>query len=227
MKFGSIPIGAALFIHKTDGKEPEKFKGDGIGNLSHIGVYTGRTAVEMMDAQLAKMDPSEAAAFKKKVSFGDNAINSSATRGCVATSKFNGKSINGGWNRVGLWNRFYYTDAIERYFNGGGGEPTMGTAATVVLPDGKSGLTVNMRASASKDGELIDRVPVGAAIDVLSQDATWCQIKYNGMTGYMMTEFIRINGNSDSPGDSVTLSAEEVAQIDNALETIGKIIGRG
>ena len=41
--FGKIPKGAFLFILKSDGKEPAKYRGDGIGNASHIGIYTGLT----------------------------------------------------------------------------------------------------------------------------------------------------------------------------------------
>ena len=39
-KFGSIPKGAFLYILKKDGKEPDKYKKDNIGNVSHIGIYT-------------------------------------------------------------------------------------------------------------------------------------------------------------------------------------------
>ena len=75
---GRIPKGAFLFILEQDGKEPAKYQGDGIGNASHIGLVT--------------------------MPEGEGAIHSSASRGCVCESRFEGKTIrNGGWNRVGLW----------------------------------------------------------------------------------------------------------------------------
>ena len=37
-RFGSIPKGSFLFILEQDGKEPAKYRGDGIGNASHIGI---------------------------------------------------------------------------------------------------------------------------------------------------------------------------------------------
>lgn len=75
-KYGSIPIGAWLYILEQDGGEPAKYKADGIGNASHVGVYTGS---------------------------GKGAIHSSASRGEVCESAFAGKTIkNGGWNRVGF-----------------------------------------------------------------------------------------------------------------------------
>ena len=78
--FGKVPVGAFLFIWARDGKEPEKYKADGKGNASHIGIVTPT-----------------------------GAIHSSASRGCVAESEFAGKTIkNGGWNLVGLWNAIDY-----------------------------------------------------------------------------------------------------------------------
>ena len=81
-QLGKVPTGAFLFISKQDGGEPAKYKPDGLGNASHIGIVTNR---------------------------GEGAIHSSSSRGCVAESKFAGKTIpNGGWNRVGLWNQVSY-----------------------------------------------------------------------------------------------------------------------
>ena len=81
-KFGTVPKGAFLFILKNDGGEPDKYKPDGIGNASHIGIVTGT---------------------------GKGAIHSSASRVCVCESEFHNKTIkNGGWNRVGLWDAVDY-----------------------------------------------------------------------------------------------------------------------
>ena len=68
----------------------------------------------------------------KKVGHGSGAIHSSSSKGCVATSNFSGKSIDGGWNRVGLWNAISYGEEIDRILNGQdkdeGGETVMATA---------------------------------------------------------------------------------------------------
>lgn len=82
-QLGTVPKGAFLFILKQDGKEPDKYKPDGLGNASHIGLCTG--------------------------SRGEGAIHSSQSRGCVSESVFRNTTIpNGGWNRVGLWNKVAY-----------------------------------------------------------------------------------------------------------------------
>ena len=85
--FGEIPKGAFLFILEQNGREPEKYRKDGIGNASHIGMKTGRN---------------------------DGAIHSSSSRGKVATSVFKDKTIkNGGWNRVGLLDVFDYGKSVN------------------------------------------------------------------------------------------------------------------
>lgn len=74
--FGRIPIGAWLYIWDNNGGEVARGYKDGLGNASHVGVYTGE---------------------------GLGAVHASQSRGKVAESKFAGKTIpNGGWNRVGL-----------------------------------------------------------------------------------------------------------------------------
>ena len=82
-EFGSVPKGALLFIREeVSASTPGKFRDDGVGDITHMGVKTGR---------------------------GDGAIHSSHSRGCVCTSKFKDRTIpNGGWNRVGLLNVFDY-----------------------------------------------------------------------------------------------------------------------
>ena len=59
---------------------------DGIGNASHIGLYIGRES---------------------------GAIHSSYSKNGVRYSYFAGSTINGGWNRVGLWNELDYGEAVN------------------------------------------------------------------------------------------------------------------
>ena len=155
-RFGCVPKGALLFILEKDGKEPAKYRGDGKGNASHIGIKTGR---------------------------GEGAIHSSSSRGCVAVSKFKDRTIgNGGWNRVGLWERFTYRSAVDRRIQQDGdvGGETSGTVlsfhesetarAVPLFHSGvvfaESGNTVNLRKA--KGGALVDRISIGTEIEILS-----------------------------------------------------------
>ena len=95
-EFGSVPKGALLFIREdVSASTPGKFRSDGNGDITHMGVKTGR---------------------------GDGAIHSSHSRGCVCTSKFRDRTIpNGGWNRVGLLNVFSYGKTVDWVLEHGGG----------------------------------------------------------------------------------------------------------
>ena len=154
-KYGSVPSGAFLFILKNDGGEPEKYKPDGLGNATHIGLCTG--------------------------SEGEGAIHSSSSRGCVAESKFNGKSINGGWNRVGLWDHVDYGNGQDE------DNPPMRETAVVCS---KNGGTVKMRAKPSASCKLYWDVPNGATVDLLEWKEDWSHIAWDGKSGYMMSEFL-------------------------------------
>ena len=215
-RFGSVPKGALLFILEKDGKEPAKYRGDGIGNASHIGIKTGR---------------------------GDGAIHSSSSRGCVAQSKFRDKTIpNGGWNRVGLWDRFSYGTMVDGYLGHNGDQEqgktenddqgdekmqenkteNLGNAhapranshspraprttcplsdfGTVAAP---SGSTVNLRKK--KGGALLDRIPIGTEVEILDYGAEWCKVKAGRRVGYMMTRFIDVGDSipgEESPGEN-------------------------
>lgn len=228
-KYGKIPKGAFLFILLSDGREPEKYQGDGIGNASHIGIYTGQTQEQMLQEAFRQQgiqdDKAECRQLEKKAGHGNGAINSSSTWGCVATSKFQGKSINGGWNRVWLWT------AMIDYENE---ESKPMAKAKVVLAAGSSGSTVNMRNAPRKGAEVIVRVPVGAEVEVLADHGQWCWIRYAGNEGYMMSNYIEYEGQGDETAAGAGLSDadrqtidEQLKVIEKACDTIGAIVGRG
>ena len=162
-QLGCVPKGAFLFIHAFDGGEEKRGYHDGLGNASHIGICTGNK--------------------------GEGAIHSSKSRGCVAESKFRGKSISGGWNRVGLWNQVAYD-------YGGGSEPepepepepeNIATIGNVPIGNRQD---VNLRTRPSTLSKLIDRIPCGDTVEVLDYDDTWSKVRWDKQTGYVMTKFL-------------------------------------
>ena len=205
--FGKIPKGAFLFIVSHDGGEVKRGYRDGLGNASHIGLYTGR---------------------------GKGAIHSSSSRACVAESAFSGRTIpNGGWNTVGLWNRLDYGESINNKLKGDDNvgilndllsslsqgaqqglqqattatdltpapvvpsapqQPTAGltggTTRTVTAPDGN---TVNVRRKPG--GAKIAALPVGTTVKALEgytdkSGTEWTKVEYTS-TGWMMSKFLR------------------------------------
>lgn len=110
----------------------------------------------------------------------------------------------------------------------------MSKKATVVLPAGAEGTTVNMREKASRSGGLVTRVPVGSEVEIMEDQGEWCVVIYGRYTGFMMANYLEYDGQGGESGFAVTLTAEEYAKVNKALceieeaaELIGSIIGRG
>lgn len=203
-KFGCVPDGAFLFIHAFDGGEEKNGYYDGLGNASHIGIRTGMTGQQMVDIAV-EAGNSKAVNYN----FGDGAIHSSSSREHVATSKFSGKTISGGWNMVGLWNRLDYGEKINTIL-GGASDPDddlpIAPEPTESEPELKepvyktvwaaSGDTVNIRKEKNTSSKLVNRVPVGATVRVIKEGNQWSKVAYtdpSGATwyGFMMSEFLK------------------------------------
>ena len=82
----------------------------------------------------------------------------------------------------------------------------------------QKGSTVNMRTSPG--GGLLERVPVGSQVDVLAESAGWCQIQYDGKTGWMQSAFIIAMVENTEDTVSVTLPKDAAAALKAALRNI-------
>lgn len=213
-EIGSIPKGALLFILEDVGpKTPEKFRHDGIGDVTHIGIKTGR---------------------------GDGAIHSSSSKGCVATSVFKDKTIrNGGWNRVGLYNRFTYGKTVDWILNhiGIGKDPSQNGGGEEIPMEvvvwSENGGNVKMRQSTDPKSmayALWDDIPTGTTVEVISSGDKWSRIQANGKTGWMMSEFLRTdliptgdnNQDLSPPGDVILVNR---ARLEKLYDELGDILG--
>lgn len=92
----------------------------------------------------------------------------------------------GGWTHTGQLKDISY-DAREE-------TPVMSVYKAIVTAP--SGRTVNMRSRPSRGGLLNTRVPIGASVmvqETAKNDAgeEWSRITFNGMTGYMMTQYLQ------------------------------------
>ena len=59
--------------------------------------------------------------------------------------------------------------------------------AIVVAP---SGSNVNMRRSPNKGAALVERVPIGATVEVITKGQDWSQIRWKKYTGWMMSQYL-------------------------------------
>lgn len=162
-RFGCVPAGAFLFIHAFDGGEEKRGYHDGLGNASHIGLRTDR-----------KM----------------GAIHSSESRGGVFESSFTGRSINGGWNCVGLWNRLSYGEKIDALM---GTTESAGSAEPVLINRRMrvSGGGLNLRLDPDKkNGKRICTIPSGTELTVEIDNGEWCRVIYQDKVGWVMSKFL-------------------------------------
>ena len=185
-KFGSIPVGAFLFVWKpVSNKTPEKYRHDGIGDINHIGIYTAS---------------------------GKGAINSSSTKGCVCESSFKGKSINGGWSRVGLWTEIDYGEEVNRILRGGDRVEVKYQAKVV-------GGGLNLRESPSASAERLVQIPDGTVITITEESGEWGRTSYGGKTGWVMLKYLE---KIDQDGDMITIPRSEAEKI---YDTLGDWLG--
>lgn len=173
-KFGIIPKGALIFIWEpVSDSTPEKFRNDGIGDVNHIGIKTGR---------------------------GDGALHSSYKNRCVCTSKFRDKTIpNGGWNRVGLLSDFDYGKAVNELLQGLSGNSSAGIENSegdlvnmvVSCPEGE---TVKLRQSWNESSSLYgvwEKFQPGTKVEVLgTRGEKWKKVKIGNHTGWMMSKYL-------------------------------------
>lgn len=83
-----------------------------------------------------------------------------------------------------------------------------------------SGGTVNLRKTPG--GALVDRVPVGATVNVLERGGEWSKVAWNGKFGHMQTRFLDFGeGGADAEDIVVSLSADVASALMAALKRAG------
>ena len=85
--------------------------------------------------------------------------------------------------------------------------------ATVVA---ESGSTVNMRTKAKTSAPLVERVPVGAKVEVLGVVGSWTKVKFGSWTGYMMTQFLTAEEEAQDPVENLSLE-ERITRLERRV----------
>lgn len=67
--------------------------------------------------------------------------------------------------------------------------------------------SLNLRESPSTDGRILRTIPRLAQLQILQQGSVWCQVTYQGMTGYVQTQFLTFANPGGSPTATPTPTA--------------------
>lgn len=107
----------------------------------------------------------------------------------------------------------------------------MAQTATVVAD---SGSTVKMRSKPSTSDGLYWEVPVGAVVQVAEVSGGWAKVRYGDRTGYMMAEFLDMDGQEtpEAGGSAETMTGGELITVQRAAlqavyDALGSILQGG
>lgn len=193
---GRLVPGAGLLIHEdTEANLPAKYRGDGLGDFSHVGLYVGENALTDTDKSGQKR--------------ACDVVHSSSSMGRVA-----GSTLKNGWTHVMWFAEIDYGVDVQPGVeigaeisqetpvdaNGAEGGLTAGTPAasaeryaTVVSPDGNP---VKLRKTASQKESVYWKVNPGARVLVEREKDGWSLVTAVCSDGYvrrayMMSQFLR------------------------------------
>jgi len=158
---------------------------DGLGDFQHIGLVTGVNPLRIVHA--------------------------SSAAGCVTTDTKLGKWAYWGWLKdVSKADNLQHTPSEPTE---GDDEPMATTEFVTVIAD--SGSTVNLRAKAKSMAALVERVPLGARVEVLGTCGSWTKVRFGSRTGYMMTKFLTAEEDPE-PDEDLTLE-ERVTRLERRV----------
>lgn len=129
-------------------------------------------------------------------------------------------STKNGWDYVGYGMHIDYGDE-DTTPKQGEGKTTMEKATVTAT----SGTTVNMRVKPSVTANLVDRVPVGAQVDIVSSGSEWSIIKYDGLTGYMMTRYLTKDGTAGTDTTELDALKERIAKLEERVQALEGGVG--
>jgi uncharacterized protein YgiM (DUF1202 family) len=72
-----------------------------------------------------------------------------------------------------------------------------------------------MRTKAKSSAALVERVPLGARVEILGTCGSWTKVKFGSRTGYMMTKFL-IAEDEQEPDEDLTLE-ERVTRLEKRV----------
>jgi hypothetical protein len=83
------------------------------------------------------------------------------------------------------------------------------------------GGNLNLRKSASAGAERITQIPDGSTVTVTEELQDWCQVEYNGKTGYVVAKYLA-KIQQDADGETITVSRKQLEAI---YDQLGDMLG--
>ena len=116
------------------------------------------------------------------------------------------------------------TDALTHYAipkSWGGAEEEKGEDEKVqtMVVTADSGSTVNLRTRPDKAAPVLAKVPIGEAVQVLNVEDGWATVQRDGVTGYMMAQYLR------AQGEAAPTLEERVKQLEERVKALEGSVG--
>ena len=86
----------------------------------------------------------------------------------------------------------------------------------------ESGSSVRMRAQPNTNAEVIKNVPLGIPVDVLEEQGEWSRIGLDGTTGYMMSKFLKKEGEAEEGVYYVRIRCGSESEAKKLVELLNK-----
>lgn len=124
--------------------------------------------------------------------------------------------ISAGWDACGYLTGIDYTNT-----------QTDGDVAsmTQMMVTASSGSTVNRRVAPKAGAALLDRIKIGTVVTVVATDGTWSTVQYDGVTGYMMSQYLTELDSTDTTTETDTTLAELLERVQKLEERVQALEG--
>ncbi|MBR4360649.1 MAG: polysaccharide deacetylase family protein [Clostridia bacterium] len=106
--------------------------------------------------------------------------------------------------------------------------PSMSAEDEIMYTGTVAGGSLHLRKEPSSSGKVINTYKAGTKVDILENDGVWCKVKVGKSTGYMMTQYLKIEPNyphlgwSRTPDDGTVLNLRAAA--DGASRVVYKAL---
>ena len=142
------------------------------------------------------------------------------------------------WSKIRVGTRTGYI--MSKFLSVTNITPSTPSSSYTAYVTASNGKPVRMRTGAGTNYSVISTYSVGTQVTVLEYGKTWCRIRVNGYTGYMMTKFLTttqptiissaaLNKNTVWPGETLTVTTNpaNVSVSYEWLNDVGARLGTG